>query len=173
MVGICGNMCEFLFYISAPISMSGFIGEFLSTVDAKGRFLLPGGLKKQIPIREQKLFVVNRGMEKHLMLYTRKLWNEVSARVDDIDEWVEENRVFTHQFYKGATEVSLDSADRLLLPLQLMEYAGIEKDIVVFAHGKKIEIWNEKEYKKRMNDTSINYSKLAQRVMSRKKPENE
>lgn len=151
--------------------MAGFIGEFLSTVDAKGRFLLPAGLKKQIAVREQKNFVVNRGMEKHLMLYTRKLWDEVSARVDDIDEWVEENRVFTHQFYKGATEISLDSADRLLLPAQLLTYAGIEKDIVVFAHGKKIEVWSEREYKKRMNDDSINYSKLAQRVMSRKNKE--
>lgn len=148
--------------------MAGFIGEFLSTVDAKGRFLLPAGLKKQIAVREQKLFVINRGMEKHLMLYTRKFWDEVSARVDDIDEWVEENRVFTHQFYKGATEISLDSADRLLLPDQLLNYAGIEKDIVLFAHGKKIELWSEKEYKKRMNDNSINYSKLAQKVMSRK-----
>jgi MraZ protein len=162
-------MCEFLFYISAPIFfMAGFIGEFLSTVDSKGRFLLPAGLKKQIAAREQKFFVVNRGMEKHLMLYTRKLWDEVSAKVDDIDEWVEENRVFAHQFYKGATEIALDSADRLLLPLQLMAYAGIEKDIVLFAHGKKIEVWSEKEYKKRMNDDSINYSRLAQKVMSRK-----
>ena len=151
--------------------MAGFIGEFLSTVDGKGRFLLPAGLKKQIPAREQKNFVVNRGMEKHLMLYTRKLWDEVSARVDEIDEWVEENRVFTHQFYKGATEISLDSADRLLLPPQLMAYAGIDKDIVVFAHGKKIEVWSEREYKKRMNDDSINYSRLAQRVMSRKNKE--
>ena len=148
--------------------MAGFIGEFPSTVDAKGRFLLPAGLKKQIAVREQKLCVIHRGIEKHLMLYTRKLWDEVSAKVDDIDEWVEENRVFTHQFYKGATEIALDSADRLLIPLQLMTYAGIDRDIVLFAHGKKIEIWSEREYKKRMNDDSINYSKLAQRVMSRK-----
>ena len=169
-VGICVN---FYFTLAHPISMAGFIGEFLSTVDAKGRFLLPAGLKKQIAVREQKFFVINRGMEKHLMLYTRKLWDEVSAKVDDIDEWVEENRVFAHQFYKGATEIALDSADRLLLPPQLMTYAGIEKDIVLFAHGKKIELWSEKEYKKRMNDDSINYSRLAQKVMSRKKQEEE
>ncbi len=162
-------MWDFLFYISAPnFFMLGYIGEFPSTVDAKGRFLLPAGLKKQIVAREQKFFVVNRGMEKHLMLYTRKFWDEVSTKVDDIDEWVEENRVFTHQFYKGATEILLDSADRLLLPAQLMDYAGIGKDIVLFAHGKKIELWSEKEYNKRMNDNGINYSKLAQRVMSRK-----
>ena len=61
--------------------------------------------------------------------------------------------------------------DRLLLPLQLLAYAGIEKDIVLFAHGKKIELWSEKEYKKRMNDNSINYSRLAQKVMSRKNRE--
>ena len=29
--------------------MQGFHGEYEATVDAKGRFLLPGGLKKQLP----------------------------------------------------------------------------------------------------------------------------
>jgi MraZ protein len=29
--------------------MIGFIGEYESTVDAKGRFLLPAGFKKQMP----------------------------------------------------------------------------------------------------------------------------
>ena len=41
--------------------MAGYIGEFPCTIDAKGRFLLPVALKKQIPVKEQKQFVVHRG----------------------------------------------------------------------------------------------------------------
>jgi MraZ protein len=51
--------------------MSGFIGEFHVRFDAKGRFLIPAGLKKQIPVKEQKhlLFI---GGSKNILSYTRK-----------------------------------------------------------------------------------------------------
>ncbi|MEJ7672187.1 MAG: MraZ N-terminal domain-containing protein [Chitinophagaceae bacterium] len=32
--------------------MTGFIGEYESTLDAKGRFLLPAAFKKQLPERK-------------------------------------------------------------------------------------------------------------------------
>ena len=54
--------------------MTGFLGEFESTLDAKGRFLLPAGLKKQLPEGENTRFVINRGFEKCLSLYPKQSW---------------------------------------------------------------------------------------------------
>ena len=51
-------------------------------------------------------------------------------------------------FLNGATEVELDSAGRLLLPPNLKEYAGLEKDIVLASAIDKIEIWSTENYKK-------------------------
>ncbi|MHA0111304.1 MraZ N-terminal domain-containing protein, partial [Klebsiella pneumoniae] len=34
--------------------MNGFHGEYEATVDAKGRFLLPGSLRKQLPEAENR-----------------------------------------------------------------------------------------------------------------------
>ena len=48
--------------------MIGFLGEYEATVDAKGRFLLPAGFKKQLPEGESNAFVINRGFEKCLSL---------------------------------------------------------------------------------------------------------
>ncbi len=44
--------------------MNGFIGEYEATLDAKGRFLLPAGFKKQLPEEAGNQFVINRGFEK-------------------------------------------------------------------------------------------------------------
>jgi len=46
--------------------MLGFLGEYEVTLDAKGRFLLPVGFKKQLPEEGANLFVVSRGIEKCL-----------------------------------------------------------------------------------------------------------
>ncbi len=148
--------------------MNGFIGEFPCTVDAKGRFLIPGGLKKQIPAKEQKRFVVHRGMEKNLVIYTRKEWDKISEEVNQLNLYVKKNREFIRKFNRGATEIELDGTNRLLLPKSLMEFAGIEKDIVLFAFGNRIEVWSEKEYETMMKDESTDFASLAEEVMGKK-----
>lgn len=148
--------------------MSGFIGEFPCSVDAKGRFLLPGGLKKQIPVKEQKRFIVHRGIEKHLVIYTRKEWDVINVEVNKLNQYVKKNREFIRKFNRGATEIELDVANRLLLPKTLMEFAGIEKDIVLFAYGNRIEVWSETEYNKMMKDESVDFASLAEEVMGKK-----
>lgn len=148
--------------------MSGFIGEFPSTVDAKGRFLLPAALQKQIPAKEQKRFVVHRGMEKHLVIYTRKEWEKISEQVNNLNIYVRKNRDFIHLFNRGATEMELDGNNRLLLPKSLAEYAGIDKDIVLFAFGNRIEVWSEKGYAKMLKEDKTDYAALAEEVMGKK-----
>jgi MraZ protein len=153
--------------------MSGFIGEYPCTVDAKGRFLLPGGLKKQIPVKEQKRFVVHRGMEKHLVIYTKREWDKISAEVNSLNLYIKKNRDFLRKFNRGASEIELDGTNRLLLPKILTDYAGIEKDIILFAFGNRIEVWAENEYERMMKDDSVDFGTLAEEVMGKKKNDDE
>lgn len=145
--------------------MAGYIGEFPCTVDNKGRLLLPVALKKQIPAKEQKRFVVHRGIEKHLVVYTKKEWDKISAEVNQLNLYVKKNREFIRKFNRGATEIELDATNRMLLPKSLMEYAGIEKDIVLFAYGNRIELWAEVEYERVMKDETGDFAALAEEVM--------
>jgi MraZ protein len=149
--------------------MAGFIGEFPSTVDSKGRFLLPAGLKKQIPAKEQRLFVVHRGIEKHLVVYTKREWEKISEGVNTLNLFVEENREFIRQYHRGATMMELDTTNRLLVPQQLLEYAGIDKDIVLYTYANRIEVWSQKEFDKMFRNDKSSYSKLAEKVMGKKK----
>ena len=151
--------------------MAGFIGEFHSTVDEKGRFLLPAGLKKQIPVREQKLFVVHRGIEKHLVMYTRKEWEKISEEVNELNLYVAKNREFIRMFNRGATEMEPDGTNRLLLPKSLMEYAGFDKDIVLFAYGSRIEVWSQRGYEKMLKSDTSSFAKLAEEVMGTRNKE--
>lgn len=149
--------------------MSGFIGEFPCTVDTKGRFLLPGGLKKQIPAKEQKHFVVHRGIEKHLVIYTKKEWLKISEEVNQLNLYVKKNREFLRKFNRGAMEIELDGTNRVLIPKTLLDYAGIDKDIILFAFGNRVEVWAEKEYERMMKEESADFASLAEEVMGKKK----
>lgn len=146
--------------------MNGFHGEYEATVDAKGRFLLPGSLRKQLPEAENR-FIVSRGFEKCLTLYPLKSWELIIAKISLLNDFDPKVRQFRRQFLGGATEVELDTAGRLLLPASLKEFAGLGKDIVLAAALDRFEIWDAVKYKQLFEDFSPEaFSNLAQEVMT-------
>ncbi len=145
--------------------MANFLGEYECKLDAKGRFILPSGLKKQVPAEANGQFVVNRGFEKCLVLYPRNEWDKITEEINRLNQFVKKNREFLRYFFRGATEVALDGSDRLLLPRRLKEYANINKEIVLFAHTNKIEIWGQTEYDNLLSDEPEDFSDLAEQVM--------
>src|SRR5215217_868421 len=148
--------------------MIGFLGEFESTLDSKGRFLLPAGLKKQLPEGENTRFVINRGFEKCLTLYPRQSWDPLYSKISTLNDFDPKVREFRRYFLNGATEVEMDGAGRLLLPPNLKEYAGLEKDIVLASAMDKIEIWSAGNYKKFFESYSPDdFSSIAQQVMAK------
>ncbi len=149
--------------------MIGFYGEFPATMDAKGRFLLPAGVKKQLQQDEAGLFYINRGFERCLSLYPLKAWENVIEQVSDLNEFDQKKRQFLRLYLNGATPVEPDSAGRLLVPGTHKEYAGLQKDIVVIGVGKKFEIWDSNKYKEIFESLSPQeFSDLAEEVLGNK-----
>ena len=147
--------------------MIGFIGEYEATLDAKGRFLLPSGFKKQLSESAGENFVVNRGFEKCLSLYPMKSWKPIFSEISDLNDFDPKVRQFRRYFLNGATQVEPDSANRLLLPKNLMEYAGLERDIVLVSAVNKIEIWDKNKYQQFFETFSPEaFSNLAKEVMA-------
>ena len=148
--------------------MIGFLGEFEATLDAKGRFLLPAGIKKQLPEKESNQFVINRGFEKCLSLYPLKSWEPLFAEISKLNEFDPKVREFRRYFLNGATLVEPDSAGRLLIPPNLKEHAGLQKDIVLVSAVNKIEIWDSNKYHQLFDSFSAeDFSGLAKDVMAK------
>ncbi len=144
--------------------MTNFLGEYEVAIDAKGRFLLPSGFRKQLPESNGGNFVVNRGFEKCLVLYTTEVWNPIANKINKMNDLVPSVRDFKRLFMNGATPMELDSADRLLLPKQLLEYAGIRKDMIIAAQGNKVELWDKDTYYEYLRQNAAKISALAAEV---------
>jgi MraZ protein len=145
--------------------MTNLIGEYECKVDAKGRLLVPASLRKQLsPESEGKLFV-KRGIEKCLELYQKHDWESVSEKVSSLNQFVKKNRVFARKFISGATQLEIDSVGRINLPNGLLGYAGVEKELVLFAYGNKIEIWDKAAYDAELDMSDNDFAGLAEEVM--------
>ncbi|HEV7780876.1 MAG TPA: division/cell wall cluster transcriptional repressor MraZ [Chitinophagaceae bacterium] len=146
--------------------MTGFLGEFEATLDAKGRFLLPAGFKKQLPEDERGQYVINRGFEKCLALYPVRTWEPLFGKINSLNEFDPKQREFKRAFLNGATYVEPDTAGRILLPPSLKVYAELQKDIVLMATGDKLEIWDSNKYKQFFDSISSDaLSEMAKEIL--------
>tara|TARA_R110001592_G_C13056503_1_gene740615 strand:+ start:770 stop:1243 length:474 start_codon:yes stop_codon:yes gene_type:complete len=145
--------------------MANFIGEFECKMDAKGRVMIPSGLRKQLDPAAQERFVLNRGFEKCLVLYPKNEWEGISAEVNKLNQYVKKNREFVRYFYRGASELGLDTTGRILFPKRMLDYAAVEKEVVLFAYSNRIEVWDKSTYDGLLTDEPDDFAALAEEVM--------
>ncbi|HMQ05928.1 MAG TPA: division/cell wall cluster transcriptional repressor MraZ [Saprospiraceae bacterium] len=145
--------------------MNQLKGEFECKLDPKGRLKLPAALLRQLESENDFSFTVNRGFEKNLMLYPKNIWEEKTREINQrLNNYNKKHRQFIRYFYRGATEVIPDGADRILLPKSLMEHAGLDKEIILFAYQHQIEIWSKDQYLNALNNEPEDFSDLADEV---------
>ena len=143
--------------------MLHFLGEYEVAIDAKGRFLLPAGFRRQLP-EDTVQFVVNRGFESCLTLYPMDAWKALSEKLTTLNDFDPKVREFKRLFLNGASIVDLDAAGRALLPKSLQEHAGIKKDMVMSAQGNKVELWDRDTYYAYLKQHAGGFSRLAEEV---------
>src|SRR5690606_37498532 len=142
------NSYFYIIFIAGSVFMGHLIGEFDCKLDTKGRMVLPAALKRQMPDAERDGLVVNRGFEKHLVIYSRNELDKITAKLAKLNTSGGSNREFIRDATRVAMGLALDWAGRVLLPEALAEYGPIETDIVVSWHFNKIEVWSKNGHDK-------------------------
>ncbi len=59
----------------------------------------------------------------------------------------------------------MDASGRLLIPKDLCQFAGIQKQVVLSSAVNIIEIWDKDRYEKAIDDAALDFADLAEEVM--------
>ena len=129
-----------------------FTGEYNHTVDTKGRLIVPAKFRDQLGDE----FVVTRGLDGCLFVYTLDEWHNMEERFREIPMTSKNARKFSRFLFAGAVTCEVDKQGRILLPPVLREYAGIQKDVVLAGILSRIEIWD----KDRWNDNTYDEDEM-------------
>ena len=91
-----------------------------------------------------------------------KKTNEINQRLNSFNV---KHSQFKTLFLSGASRVSLDASDRILISKRLIEHAGLNKEVVLLGTGNSVELWSKTEYDKLLKITDDDYTSLAQDVL--------
>jgi MraZ protein len=67
-------------------------------------------------------------------------------------------------FFNYSHDTELDSANRVMIPPMLMEYAGLHKDVVVTGSGECLEVFDRSKYAGYSEDVLIRVPDIAARL---------
>ena len=128
-----------------------FMSEYNHTVDTKGRLIVPSKFREQLGDE----FVVTKGMDGCLFVYANDDWSAFEQKLTSLPLINKEARKFSRFFLAGAAQVEVDKQGRILLPANLRQFAGLEKDVVLVGVGSRIEIWSRENWENMDADSDM------------------
>ena len=128
--------------------------------------MVPSALKKQLAPMLQEGFVIKRAVfQSCLELYPMEEWNKLMKKMNGLNRFKKKNNDFIRRFTAGVKTVEVDTNGRLLIPKDLVGFAGIGKEIVLSSAINIVEIWDKEKYEQTLDDSSDDFADLAEEVM--------
>ncbi|NOZ75819.1 MAG: division/cell wall cluster transcriptional repressor MraZ [FCB group bacterium] len=146
-----------------------FTGQYRYTIDAKGRVNIPALFRKVLSPENNNTFIITRGQDPNIWIYPLIEWRIIENRLRELSALSPTNRSFVRSLTRWATPVVFDKQGRIQLTNDLIDYAGLEKDVVIIGVVNKIEIWNPQRLDRVVQDTpeldSQEYDNLANSII--------
>ena len=92
-------------------------------------------------------------------------WQQLMVKMNKKNRFKKKNNDFIRRFSAGVKPVEIDATGRLLIPKNLVDIAGIKKEVVLSSAINIIEIWDKDSYEKVLDETAENFAELAEEVM--------
>lgn len=122
-----------------------FSGRFFHTIDPKGRLSIPAKYRDDLAKRGTDTLVLTEG-DHCVVAYPMDEWERFAERLRQQPQFSPEMRNFVRIIVGSAKECPVDRAGRTLVPPDLREFAGLQKDVVISGAVKSFEIWNRERW---------------------------
>ncbi len=134
--------------------MACFVDEYPRQLDERGRMILPAKVREKI---SSTVYITRSPSAKDpcLHLYTEDEWERMSEKIKMLPTTTDKNAAaFVRVFFGKATACEVDKQGRIPIAKRLMDFAGLEKDIMLVGANTRLEIWDSGTWNSYQDDLS-------------------
>jgi len=124
------------------LNQNTFTGEYSYALDAKGRVNIPAKFRNVLTADNDQSFVITRGMDPCVWVYPIIVWQSIEDELRKLSSLSQVNRSFVRNTVRYASSVQYDKQGRIAVSSNLIQYADLEKEVLILGMVNKIEIWN-------------------------------
>lgn len=137
------------------------LGTYTPKLDEKGRIIVPAKFRKELGDG----LVVTRGQERCLYVFSEEEFARMHDRIREAPITSKQSRDYLRLFLSGAHAEEPDKQNRISIPANLREYAGLEKELVVIGAGSRAEIWNETSWNEYLAEQESAFADISEEVI--------
>ena len=119
------------------------IGKYPAKLDDKNRLFVPARLRGELGENFYVTLGVNCG-HRCLTVYTAAEWQTLSDNYNALS--ISQRSGATSLIFMNAAECSPDKQFRFGLTQFLLDYAGIDREVMIVGRAGQAEIWDAKEF---------------------------
>jgi MraZ protein len=120
-----------------------FAGSEQHALDHKGRLIVPARFRERLG---SPFVLTIAPPDACLALYPMPTWVEFCGRLEAVPVKDERYRRSVRYLFAHSEESECDAQGRVMVPLRLRSYAGIERNVVSVGLLTRIEIWAKERY---------------------------
>ncbi len=125
-----------------------FYGEHETSVDDKGRVIIPARLRDAARAAEGAVgFMMTLGEDGCITIYTPRRWKEIEAAVNSAPQKAESSRRRRRLLFTQAAEGDCDRQGRMRVPASLLAEASITHDAVIVGVSDQMELWDRERWR--------------------------
>lgn len=138
-----------------------FLGEYQHSLDPKGRIIVPAKFREELGSK----FVATKGLDNCIFLYPLGEWQVLEEKLRSLPFTRADVRSFVRFFFSGASELEMDKQGRIVLPPNLRDYAGINRDLMVIGVGARVEIWSNQSWEQYNQSAESSFEMIAENLV--------
>lgn len=138
-----------------------FLGTFTPKLDDKGRLILPAKFRDELAHG----LVVTRGQEHCLYVFSRDEFERIHERIRTAPITSKLSRDYLRVFLSGAHDETPDKQNRITVPSNLRDYAGLDRDLVVIGAGSRAEIWDATAWQTYLSAQEASFAQTEEEVI--------
>ena len=142
-----------------------FYGEYLHSIDRKGRLILPSKFREVAKGNFIEKFFVTRGLDKCLFMFAEEEWRAQEQKFKAVSFTKQESRIFNRLYFSGAVDLSPDRQGRILLPQYLKDFAEIKKEVMIVGISNRIEIWGKDKWQEFYGNWRQSFEEIAEKLI--------
>nr|PZN19514.1 MAG: division/cell wall cluster transcriptional repressor MraZ [Pseudomonadota bacterium] len=133
---------------------SMFRGQFLHTIDAKGRVSLPARFRDLVLASgDARVVLAPFPFDPCVRLYPMRSWEDYERKISELSSLDAKVLRFKRILLSGAFECEIDRPGRVLVPQKLREQANLEKEVLWAGMGDFIELWSNANFERAVSMT--------------------
>jgi MraZ protein len=124
-----------------------FFGKYTLPLSEKSQFTLPANYREVM----SNTAYITQGFDRNLFLLSQQAFNAIYSHVKATSISDPLARLLSRLILGGAAEIEIDSLGQIELPINLCEYAGLGKEIIIVGQGEYSEIWSPALWQKQLD----------------------